>query len=178
VVPELSSADVRPGAFSPNGDGCSDTAKVRYVPAERCSIRVAILDADGKVRRRLTDWRSQSKAAHSATWDGKVTSDGTLVVAAEGEYRFSIECRDAAGNTSRKGVKVALDRTLGFSIAAAHRTPSPHSVRGTVDSDRHRSHLPWRISAAAQPSAPARIGSPTRRRDSGVHLGLAVHLKP
>jgi len=44
------------------------------VPEERCSIRVAILDADGKVRRRLTDWRSQSKAAHSATWDGKGSS--------------------------------------------------------------------------------------------------------
>src|SRR5450759_4387590 len=66
----------------------------------------------------------------------------------------------------------------GVSAAAAHRTPWPHSVRGTVDSDRQRSYLPWRISAAAQSKAPTRIGSRRSRRDSGVHLCESVHLKP
>jgi len=125
VAPGLASADVRPGAFSPNGDGCDDTAKVRYVPAERCSIRVAIVDADGTVRRWLTDWRSESAAAHSTTWDGEVSSDGTLVAAAEGEYGFSIECRDPAGNRSHTGIGVVLDRTLGFPTATP-QTLSPN----------------------------------------------------
>ncbi|MCX6364909.1 MAG: N-acetylmuramoyl-L-alanine amidase [Actinobacteria bacterium] len=131
VAPELTEAGIRPGVFSPNGDGYDDTAKVRYVPSENCAIRVAIIDADGQVRRRLTDWHSQSVAAHSAVWDGQVADGGKLVAAAEGEYKFSIECRDAAGNVSRRGVKIALDRTLGFPTAV----PQTFSPNGDGVSD-------------------------------------------
>ena len=131
VAPELTSADVRPGTFSPNGDGCSDAVKVRYVLAERCSTRVSVLDADGKMRRRLTVWAGQSQAAHSAEWDGQVSAAGRLVAAAEGEYKLLIECRDVAGNTSQKSVDVTLDRTLGFPTA----TPQTLSPNGDGVSD-------------------------------------------
>ncbi len=126
VPPGITSTAVRPDAFSPNGDGCDDTTKVRYVLAERCAVRVSIVDADGKVARRLSEWQSQVSAAHSATWDGTVAEGGKSVAAAEGEYAFSIECRDAAGTTSQATAKVSDDRTLGFPTA----TPGTISPNG------------------------------------------------
>lgn len=168
VAPGLTSADVRPGAFSPNGDGWSDTVKVRHVPAERCA-RVSILDNDGTIRRRLIDWRSQSKAAHSATWDGKVSDSGRLVAAAEGEYKFSIECRDAAGNTSRKGVKVALDRTLGFSTA----TPETLSPNGDGVSDS--TTLGFNLTRSATVRLAVKVGDKTVRAFELGSLGAGSH---
>lgn len=77
----------------------------------------------------------RSKAAHSATWDGKVSDSGRLVAAAEGEYKVSIERRDPAGNTSRKGVKVALDRTLGFPTATAATAGAAVGARADLIAD-------------------------------------------
>jgi len=169
VAPELSSAVVRPGAFSPNGDGCSDTVRVRYVPAERCSTRVAIVDLGGKVLRRLTDWRSESNATHSAVWDGEVSSNGTLVAAAEGAYRFAVECRDVAGNTSRKGVGVVLDRTLGFPTA----TPQTLSPNG--DGVNDSTALGFTLTRSATVGVAVKLGGKTVRNyrlgslDAGAH---------
>lgn len=169
VAPGLTSADVRPGAFSPNGDGWSDTVKVRYVPAERCATRVSILDNDGTIRRRLTDWRSQSKAAHSATWDGKVSDSGRLVTAAEGEYTFSIECRDAAGNTSQRGVKAALDRTLGFPTA----TPETFSPNG--DGVNDSTTLGFKLTRSATVRLAVKVGDKTVRAFELGSLGAGSH---
>ena len=169
VAPELSSAVVRPGAFSPNGDGCSDTVRVRYVPAERCSTRVAIVDVGGKVLRRLTDWRSESNAAHSAVWDGEVSSNGTLGAAAEGAYRFAVECRDVAGNTSRKRVGVVLDRTLGFPTA----TPQTLSPNG--DGVNDSTTLGFTLTRSATVGVAVKLGGKTVRTyrlgslDAGAH---------
>jgi flagellar hook assembly protein FlgD len=126
VSPGLTSVVALPGTFSPNGDGCDDSTSVRYVPSENCSIRVAVVAADGSSRRRLSEWHSQNSAAHSVTWDGKVSDGGRLVAAAEGEYEFVVECRDSAGNSSTKSVGVALDRSLGFPTA----TPGTLSPNG------------------------------------------------
>ena len=169
VAPELSSTYVRPATFSPNGDGSSDTVRVRYVPAERCSTRVAIVDADGKVRRRLTDWRSQDTAARSATWDGKVSSDGKLVAGAEGEYRFSVECRDVAGNASRKGVKVALDRTLGFPSA----TPGTLSPNG--DGVKDSTTLGFELTRSATVRIVVKVDGKTVRVFELGSLGVGPH---
>ena len=169
VAPELTSADAHPGTFSPNGDGCSDTVKVRYVLAERCSTRVSILGADGKVRRRLSDWAGQSEAAHSAEWDGKVSADGKPAAAAEGEYKLSIECRDVAGNASRKGVNVTLDRTLGFPTA----TPQTISPNGDGVSDS--TTLGFTLTRSATVRVAVRIDGKTVRAfdlgslDAGSH---------
>jgi len=169
AAPGLTGADVRPGTFSPNGDGWSDTVKVRYVPAERCSTRVSILDADGRVLRRLTDWRSQTKAAHSATWDGMVSSDGQLVAAAEGEYTFSIECRDAAGNSSHKGVNIALDRTLGFPTA----TPQTFSPNG--DGVNDSTTLGFKLTRSATVRIAVKVGGETVRAFELGSLGAGPH---
>ncbi len=118
VAPAPASADAEPGRFSANGDDWAETAKVTYQPSERCATRVSVLDAGGKVRRRLTEWRDASDAEQTATWNGQVTADGALAPAADGEYSFLVESRDAAGNVSRTTVPVVLDRTVGFLTAA------------------------------------------------------------
>ena len=169
LAPGLRGAGVSPAAFSPNGDGSDDTAAVRYVPAEACAIRVAIVDADGKVRRRLSDWRSQSTAAHSATWDGRVTDGGKLVAAAEGDYRFLIECRDAAGNISRKSVGVALDRTLGFPTAA------PETLSPNGDGANDSTTLGFTLTRSATVRIAVKVGGKTVAPSNLGSLGAGSH---
>ena len=169
LAPGLSSASARPAVFSPNGDGSNDTAAVRYVPAEKCSIRVAIIDAAGKVRRRLTDWHSQSTAMHSVTWDGRVSEGGRLAAAAEGDYRFLIECRDAAGNASRKVVKVTLDLTLGSPTA------SPGTISPNGDGANDSTKLGFSLTRSATVRIAVRAdGKTVRAFDLGA-LGAGSH---
>ena len=157
LAPAPPAVSVRPGAFSPNGDGSGDSAAVRYVPAEACAVRVAIVDADGKVRRRLTDWRSQSTTAHSVTWDGRVSEGGNSSTAVEGDHRFLIECRDAAGNTSRKGVAVALDLTLGFPTA------SPGTFSPNGDGANDSTTLGFKLTRGATVRIAVKVGGKTIR---------------
>jgi hypothetical protein len=126
VAPVLAGADVEPDTFSANGDGWAETAKLTYKAAERCATRVSILDADGKVRRRLTEWRDASSAEQTSTWNGEVTAGGAAVPTEDGQYSFLLECRDAAGNVSRQTVPVVLDCTVGFLTA----TPDVVSPNG------------------------------------------------
>ena len=118
VAPGLLSAKAAPKAFSPNGDAQEETTTVTYSPAETCSVRVGILAEDGEVVRWLRGWRKEEAVAQSVTWDGRVSAHGALAAAASGRYRFRIERRDAAGNVARTGVKVVLDKSLGFPTAA------------------------------------------------------------
>ena len=172
VAPALAEADAGPAAFSPNADGSEDSAKVRYVPAESCSVRVSIVDADGKLRRRLGDWQRQSKGAHSDTWDGKVSEGGKLVAGAEGEYRFFIECRDAAGNTSHKSVGVTLDRTLGFPTA----TPETLSPNG--DGKNDSTTLGFKLTRGAEVRVAVKVEGKTVRAlelgklEAGLHTAV------
>ena len=169
LAPGLPGAGVNPAAFSPNGDGSGDIAAVRYVPAEACAIRVAIVDADGKVRRRLSDWRSQSTAAHSVTWDGRVTEGGKLAAAAEGDHRFLIECRDAAGNTSRQFAKVALDLTLGFPTA------SPGTFSPNGDGANDFMTLGFTLTRSAIVRIAVKVGGKTVRVFDLGSLGAGSH---
>jgi flagellar hook assembly protein FlgD len=116
TAPRLTGA-AAPGWFSPDGDGQTESAAVTYAPAEACAVRVGILDADGDVVRWLHGWRTREVRSYSVTWDGKVGSGNSLKAAADGPYRFDVERRDAAGNIARQGVKVAVDRTVGYPSA-------------------------------------------------------------
>ena len=154
-----------PARSARTATAASDTVTVRYVPAgAAAATRVAIVATDGKVRRQLTDWRGQSTAARSATWDGKVSSDGKLVAAAEGEYLFSVECRDVAGNVSRQGIKVALDRTLGFPTA----TPGTLSPNG--DGAKDSTMLGFKLTRSATVRIAVKVDGKTVR---SFKLGLA-----
>jgi flagellar hook assembly protein FlgD len=133
TAPRLTSAAVAPASFSPNGDGQNESASVTYTPAEACSVRVGVMDADGTVVRWLHGWQVGSAKSYTVSWDGRVTSGGGLAAAADGRYRFDVERRDAAGNVARRGLKVSVDRTLG-SLSALPGTFSPDGdgVRDTT----------------------------------------------
>ena len=116
AAPRLTGATA-PGWFSPDGDGQTESAAVTYTPAEACDVRVGILDAGGDVVRWLHGWRPRETSSYSVTWDGKVGSGTVLTAAADGQYRFDVERRDAAGNVARRGVRIAVDRTVGYPAA-------------------------------------------------------------
>ena len=126
AAPRLSGASVAPASFSPNGDGQLESAAATYTPAEVCSVRVGVMDEDGKVVRWLHGWRTRDERAYTSTWDGRIGSGDSLTAAPDGLYRFDVERRDAAGNIARQGIKVTLDRTLRSPKA----TPATFSPNG------------------------------------------------
>jgi hypothetical protein len=124
TAPRLAGAAVAPASFSPNRDGQDETTSVTYRPAEACSVRVGVMDADGTVIRRLHGWQAAGARSYTVAWDGRITSGSGLASAPDDLYRFVVERRDAAGNVARQGIKVTLDRTLG-SPSALPATFSP-----------------------------------------------------
>ncbi len=116
VAPKLAGASA-PAWFSPDGDGQTESAAVAYTPAETCDVRVGIMKADGVVIRWLHGWRTREARSYSIKWDGRVGSGGALTAAADGLYRFDVERRDAAGNVARQGVRIVVDRTVGYPTA-------------------------------------------------------------
>ena len=168
-APRLKSAGATPVTFSPNGDGQDDTVKLAYTPAEACSVRVGIQDADGQVLRWLSGWQAVKAATQSATWDGRITSGGGLVAAADGAYRFRIERRDAAGNVARQGVAVTLDRTLGFPTAA----PATFSPNG--DSVRDVTVLGFKLAGKATVTVQIAVGTDVVRTFKLGSLAAGAH---
>jgi flagellar hook assembly protein FlgD len=151
-APRLAGASATPLTFSPNGDGQAETAEVTYRPAEACSVRVGILDADGAVVRWLHGWRAKQEQEYAVAWDGRVSSGGSLVAAADGQYRFDVERRDAGGNIARQGIKVLVDRTLGFP-AAGPTSFSPNGD-GVLDSTK----VGFRLTRKASVTVSLRVG--------------------
>ena len=125
TAPGVSSAVVSPDPFSPNGDGLDDVTILAFEPTETGSARLSVLDADGAVLRRATDWESVSAAMQQVKWDGRVTSGGGLVAAPEGPATLELEVRDAAGNATSLLRTVTVDKTLGVT-SLSHETLSPN----------------------------------------------------
>jgi flagellar hook assembly protein FlgD len=168
-APRLLSAKATPASFSPNGDAQEETATVTYSPAEACSVRVGVLDASGKLLRWLRGWRKEDAAAQSVTWDGRVSSHGSLVTAPSGRYRFSIERRDAAGNVARNGVKIVLDRSLGFPTAR----PAAFSPNG--DAVKDDTSLGFKLTRKAKVTVKIAVGKKVVRTLSPGSLGAGPH---
>ncbi len=81
----------------------------------------------------LHGWRPRETRSYSVTWDGRITSGGGLVAAPDGQYRFDVERRDAAGNIARQGVRISVDRTVGFPAAVpVTLSPDGNGVRDTT----------------------------------------------
>jgi flagellar hook assembly protein FlgD len=123
--PRLDNAEVVPSPFSPNGDGHSDSAKVRFQPSESGTWRVSVLGDGDTVLRRLTGWRAVGAAVQSVSWDGRISEGGQLVAAPEGRVFVEIVMRDLAGNSATLKRAVVVDRTLGFPRVSP-RTFSPN----------------------------------------------------
>ncbi len=172
TAPRLTSVAAALASFSPNGDAQSETVELEYGPAEACDVRVGILDEDGDVLRWLHGWRARRTRSYSTAWDGQVTSGDGLVPAPDGLYRFDVERRDAAGNIARRGIKVTLDRTLGFPKAA----PATFSPDG--DGTRDQTAFGFRLTRRAAVSVTVRLGESTvRTLDLGT-LEPGAHSAP
>ena len=131
--PELQSATVDPGTFSPNGDGHDDEATVSFEPGESGTARVTVLDDAGKAARTVLTWHSVGAARKTVTWDGRVNGGGKLVDAPEGKAVILVEMRDLAGNSDSVRRSVVVDRTLGFpTVAPASFSPNGDGVKDST----------------------------------------------
>ena len=152
IAPRLEAASAAPLSFSPNGDRRNETVTATYTPSETCSVRVGVQDAGGDVVRWLHGWRARKVKSYTVAWDGRVASGGSLVAAGDGQYKFTIERRDAGGTIARQGLKILLDRTLGFPAAA----PTAFSPNGDGALDRTR--LGFRLTGKASVAIRVLVG--------------------
>ena len=137
--PALWAVDAGTGAFSPNGDGRSDTITVTARASEVVSWRVDVADGGGAV----LATRSGSGEEVSATWDGKV--DGAPV--ADGRYRVTITARDAWQNPpTSEAITVVVDTVAPDMTADAAPSPDLFTPNGDGVTDT--------TSLGIQPSEP------------------------
>ena len=169
AAPRLNSATVEAPTFSPNGDRQADTVTLSYEPGEPCSVRVGVLDADGQVLRWLSGWRASSVSTYTVTWDGRVSSGAGLAAAPDGDYRFDVERRDDAGNISRRGIKVTVDRTIGFATA------KPVTISPNGDRHRDRSVVGFTLTRVATVTAVIRVGGTVVRTMDLGQLAPGAH---
>jgi spore germination protein YaaH/flagellar hook assembly protein FlgD len=103
--PAVLTARLTSGAFSPNGDGVADTARLSWTAGESVTGTV-------RVTRGSTIWRRWSVGGNGGiTWNGR-DSHGDPVP--DGHYTLSIGVRDAAGNPAVRSYPVLVDRTVGY----------------------------------------------------------------
>lgn len=92
-------------AFSPNGDGHIDSAKIHFTIPKRQAISVTVIDADGDSVRAITDHET-SRVRQRYTWDG-AGKDGKAVD--DGTYRVKIELH-TSGDEVTLPTKIVVDR--------------------------------------------------------------------
>jgi spore germination protein YaaH/flagellar hook assembly protein FlgD len=96
----------RPGTFSPNGDGATDTTRLAWTSSERITGIARIVRGTRIIR----SWSIANAATGATTWIG---TDAAGRRVADGRYTFRVAGRDAAGNPSSRSITIVLDRTLG-----------------------------------------------------------------
>ena len=131
-------------AFSPNGDGIKDTARIRFRLPDADDVTVTILDADGGTVRRLATNKRLGKGAQMFRWDGQ-TDEGLL--APEDSYRVRVGLRDA-GRTN----------TLPHTIELDLKPPRPQIA--AVGAPAHK---PIVIDGLQRQSAVAKVAAPARK---------------
>jgi hypothetical protein len=94
-------------AFSPNGDGIKDTAKIRFKLPEADDVTVTILDEDGGAVARVATNAPLGKGEQTLTWDGRTDEN---LVAPEDSYRVRVGLR-GEGRTNTLPHEVKLDLT-------------------------------------------------------------------
>ncbi|MBT3344379.1 MAG: hypothetical protein HN712_23770 [Gemmatimonadetes bacterium] len=91
---------ISPAAFSPNGDGINDVARVDFVVQHLVTpspVRVDVYDLSGRRVRQLADTR-QSSGEYSIDWDGRDDEGGLLP---PGLYIVAVEIRSDEGSHRR-----------------------------------------------------------------------------
>lgn len=94
-------------AFSPNGDGVKDTARIRFMLPEGDDVTVTIVDQDGGRVARVARNRSMPEGEVELEWDGRT---GTGGIAPEDTYRVRVGLRDQ-GRTNTLPHEITLDVT-------------------------------------------------------------------
>ena len=121
-----------PRAFSPNGDGRKDRARVEVTLSEASSLAVRVYDAGGHAVGTLDPGDPAPKGTHAFRWDGM--RGGTRV--ADGLYRVRAVATDAAGNRGRGSGGVRVDTTAPLarwgSVRPETASRSPVTARFTL----------------------------------------------
>jgi flagellar hook assembly protein FlgD len=117
TLPSFTGFVVRSQLVNPDGTGAGDRVGISYALSEAGTVQVIVKDAAGAQVRQIQGWTRVTAGAHSVSWDGKVSSNGKLVPAAEGQYTIEADGRDAAGNPCSVSGTVAVDRTVRVSSA-------------------------------------------------------------
>ena len=94
-------------AFSPNGDGLKDQARIRFKLPEGDDLTVTILDEDGGAVARVARNKHFPKGETTVLWDGR-GDDG--VIAPEGTYDVRVGLR-RQGRTNTLPHEIDLDLT-------------------------------------------------------------------
>jgi hypothetical protein len=130
-------------AFSPNGDGIKDSARIRFKLPEGDDVTVTVLDEDGGTVARVARNRYLPKGEVTLRWDG-IGDDGAP--APEDVYRVRVGLR-------RHGRANTLPHTLELDLTAPKPRirPVDGPGRGPIVIDRNR-----RRTATAVVSRPAR----------------------
>lgn len=133
VAPLLGSVAAGPAApiaFTPNGDGTADMARVTYQAAEVGVVTATVSDEAGALVDRFS--AAMAAGAGSTTWDGR-TSSGAI--APDGRYTISLVPRDRAGNS---GAAASVDvaafaalRAVASSVPAIHVADADALARST-----------------------------------------------
>jgi flagellar hook assembly protein FlgD len=132
VRPVISSLTLSPAVISPNGDHLADTARLAFGVNETSRLSLTVLDAKG-VAVRVVTAAATASGARQLTWDGKVSSAGGLVAAADGTYSVVVRATDVAGNAATARRVVTVDDTLGHPVAAPlWLSPNGDGVRDTT----------------------------------------------
>ena len=111
----IASDDSGPPAFTPNGDGVSDSIRISHLLSESAFLDIRI-SKGGKVVRDTSIWSMGGRG--STTWDGRRDSGE---YAAEGRYRIDITPTDRAGNSGQAASTKVL---VLSSLRAPRATPA------------------------------------------------------
>jgi flagellar hook assembly protein FlgD len=94
-------------AFSPNGDGVKDVAKIRFKLPDAAEVTVTILDEDGGQVARIATNKSLGQGEQTLEWDGRTDEN---LIAPEDEYRVRVALR-AEGRANTLPHEIKLDVT-------------------------------------------------------------------
>jgi spore germination protein YaaH/flagellar hook assembly protein FlgD len=125
-----------PGLFSPNGDGASDTASLRWAATEASSGTVAVWRGTTLVRR----WSVGAALAGSVSWNGRSRTGAAVP---DGRYTVKVDLRDAAGNRTVATSSIVVDRTVGGLHWSGSFFPQDNDALAKT------SKLSWRLTRTA-----------------------------
>ena len=112
----------RPAAFSPNGDGRRDRARILVTVDEPSTVEVRVLDPNGDPVATLASGTRVPKGTTTFTWNGK---HGSRRVP-DGVYSVSVTADDAGGNRGKGSGPLRVD-TRAPVVRWVSVTPEPAS---------------------------------------------------